>query len=197
MDSNYIISATKPQQFPEHRLPEFAFVGRSNCGKSSLLNHLTQNKKLAHVSSKPGKTQLINFFSIDDNLTLVDLPGYGFAKISKSIREAWGNLIQEYLEKRERLSLILLLIDLRHPPSQEDLLFAKWAVHYQKPLCIIFTKADKLKSSAIPKHVKTNLALLSDTIGDTPVKHIVYSIKDPKARKELVYTIQNHLEGKL
>nr|NGX60401.1 putative GTP-binding protein EngB [Chlamydiota bacterium] len=117
--SCFLTSAAEPSQFPEHAQPEIAFVGRSNVGKSSLLNHFTQSKKLAHVSTKPGKTQLINFFTFG-NLTLVDLPGYGYANVPKKMRDEWGNLIQEYLKSRKNLALVLLLVDLRHPPTKDD-----------------------------------------------------------------------------
>lgn len=192
--AKFLLSTAKPEQFPESSLPEIAFVGRSNVGKSSLLNHLTQNKKLAHVSAKPGKTQLINFFTIDENLTLVDLPGYGFAKIAKSVREAWGNLIQAYLEKRKNLALILLLVDLRHPPTEDDLAFAQWASHYKKPLLIVFTKSDKLKPKEIQKQAERNLDLLCEAIGDTSFPHVIYSIKDAKARKNLIYAIKRKVK---
>ncbi len=192
--AKFLLSTAKPEQFPDLELPEIAVVGRSNVGKSSLLNHLTQSSKLAHVSSKPGKTQLINFFEVDEGLTLVDLPGYGFAKISKSVRDAWGRLIQAYLEGRKGLSLVLLLIDLRHPPTKDDLLFASWAIHFKKPLLIVFTKSDKLKPGVIQKHTHQNLTLLAEEIGDTPVPYVVYSIKDPKARKNLIYEMKKKVQ---
>lgn len=190
----FLKSAAKDDQFPEIKLPEIAFVGRSNVGKSSLLNHFTQNKKLAHVSSKPGKTQLINFFNYKDQYTLVDLPGYGFAKVSKTTRQKWGELIESYLQNRRNLTLILLLVDLRHPPTQEDLAFAKWAIHFRKKLLIIFTKSDKLSTSEKEKNVRENTSLLKEAIGDKPFRQIPYSIKDPKARIALAKTIEDILK---
>lgn len=192
--ARFLLSTAKPEQFPDLSLPEIAVVGRSNVGKSSLLNHLTQIKNLAHVSGKPGKTQLINFFDVDETITLVDLPGYGFAKISKSIRDAWGRLIQNYLEERKILALVLLLVDLRHPPTDDDLLFAQWATHFKKPLLIVFTKSDKLKPYAIPKRVRENLVLLSEAIGDTSFAHVTYSIKDAKARKNLIFEMKKKVK---
>lgn len=193
LETHFVTSAADPKQFPETTLPEIAVVGRSNVGKSSLINHFTQQKKLAHVSAKPGKTQLINFFSLKGKGFLVDLPGYGFAKVSKDIREKWGNLIQAYLESRKNLRLLLLLIDLRHPPTKDDLAFAKWAAHFQKPLLIIFTKADKLTTNEQKNQVEKNFGLLKQAIGDTPVSHILYSIKNAKARIPLGKEIEKIL----
>lgn len=190
----FLNSASSEEHYPSLRdkrgqfLPEIALVGRSNVGKSSLLNHLTHQKNLARVSSTPGKTQLINFFSVDEKLTLVDLPGYGYAKISKSIRQSWANLIQTYLEKRKLLELVLLLCDCRHPPTKDDLLFAEWAKHYQKPLLLIFTKTDKLNKGAIlstcEKHSR-NFTF--------PIPFFPYSIKDPKSREGLIKEIEKRL----
>ncbi len=197
--AKFILSAAKPEHYPElvniqgEKLPEIAIVGRSNVGKSSLLNHLTQNKKLARVSATPGKTQLINFFQLGDALALVDLPGYGFAKVPKSKRDAWGDLIQDYLQNRETLSLILLLCDLRHPPTKDDLLFAQWATHFKKPLLIVFTKSDKLNKGAIAHQCAKNFALISDAIDAKPVGHLTYSIKDAKARTTLAKEIEKRM----
>lgn len=192
--ANFLTSAAKTDQFPELSAPEIAFVGRSNVGKSSLLNHFTQSKKLAHISSKPGKTQLINFFSFGENCTLVDLPGYGFAKVPKTMREKWGDLIQGYLEKRKNLSLILLLIDLRHPPTKDDLAFAQWASHYNKPFIIVFTKADKLKPREQKQMAEKNIPLIEEAIGKAPTSQILYSIKDAKARVILSKAVEKVLQ---
>lgn len=174
-------------------MDEIAFAGRSNVGKSSLINHLTQKKDLAKVSSTPGKTQLINFFDIDESFALVDLPGYGFAKISKETREKWGDLIQGYLENRKTLKLIILLIDLRHPPTIEDIAFAKWALHFNKPLLIVFTKSDKLSKNEVISHCQRNFTLLTKEIGDKSVTQVPYSIKDGKARTTLIHEIKKQL----
>ncbi len=166
--AEFITSAATNSQYPSvvdeggNPLPELAVVGRSNVGKSSLINHLTQNKKLARVSSTPGKTQLINFFNLDEELILVDLPGYGFAKVPKTIRDDWSALIQNYLENRNELKLILLLCDARHPPTKDDLLFVQWAKHYQKPLILLFTKTDKLNKNALASSCAKNSACFSD-----------------------------------
>jgi len=193
--SRFLTSAAKPDQFPELSAPEIAFVGRSNVGKSSLLNHFTHSKKLAHISSRPGKTQLINFFSFGEDCTLVDLPGYGFAKVPKTMREKWGVLIQNYLEKRKNLALILLLVDLRHPPTKDDLAFAKWASHYKKPFIIVFTKADKLKPREQKQMAETNLPLIEEAIGTKPSDLILYSIKDAKGRVMLSKAVEKALKS--
>jgi GTP-binding protein len=162
-------------------------------GKSSLLNHFTQSSKLAHISSKPGKTQLINFFSFGETYTLVDLPGYGFAKVPKTMREKWGGLIQGYLEDRKNLSLILLLIDLRHPPTKDDLAFAKWASHFNKPFLVVFTKSDKLKPNEQKKMVQTNLPILEEALGEIP-PYVLYSIKDGACRVILGKKIEEYVK---
>ncbi|NGX47692.1 MAG: putative GTP-binding protein EngB [Chlamydiae bacterium] len=191
--SRFLTSAASSSQFPELSTAEIAFVGRSNVGKSTLLNHFSQTKKLAHISNKPGKTRLINFFSFGEKLTLVDLPGYGFAKVPKTMREKWGDLVQKYLETRKNLALILLLIDLRMPPTKDDLAFAKWATYFKKRFVIVFTKADKLKTHQQKQQAEKNFALLKEAIGDTPVSHILYSIKDARARTALAKEIEKFL----
>ncbi|NGX39694.1 MAG: putative GTP-binding protein EngB [Chlamydiae bacterium] len=195
--AKFLLSAVAPEHFPRlldvsgKPLPEVAVVGRSNVGKSSLINHLTNHKNLAKVSRSPGKTQTINFFSIEERICLVDLPGYGFAKVSKNQREKWGRLIDEYLEKRECLKLILLLCDLRHPPTKDDIAFAKWALHYKRDLLIVFTKGDKLKRNARAAQVEKNKILLSKEIGDKPLEPIEYSIKESKGRNLLIKRIEH------
>lgn len=197
--AQFILSAADPKQFPTlkgkngNELPEIAVVGKSNVGKSSLINHLTQIKDLARVSSTPGKTQLINFFTIDDQFTFVDLPGYGFAKVPKPIRERWGKLVQAYLEKRKNLCLILFLCDLRHPPTKEDLEFARWAAHFQKPFLIVFTKADKLNQSQVHSQEKKNFALLLEQINDISLAYVSYSIKEGGARIRLIKEIEKRI----
>lgn len=195
----FVLSANDPEQFPSlldqsgKQIPEIAVVGRSNVGKSSLINHLTSHKKLARVSSTPGKTQLINFFTFNEKLCLVDLPGYGFAKVSKKQRLQWGDLIQNYLHERKSLDLILLLSDSRHPPTKDDIAFAQWALHYKKPFLIVFTKVDKLKPSQLQRQLQKNYSLLLDEIDDKPIAHTSYSIKDAKTRETLIRKIKEEL----
>ena len=139
---------------PENLLPEFAFAGKSNVGKSSLINGLLNRRALARTSSQPGKTQTINFYNVNDDLYFVDLPGYGYAKVSVVVKAKWGNMIERYLKKSKMLKCIFLLIDIRHDPSANDKLMYDWIVSNGYKPVIIATKLDKLKRSQIQKHVK-------------------------------------------
>jgi len=192
---NFAGSALAPEFFPRLRsesgrfLPEIAIVGRSNVGKSSLINHLTQRKELARVSATPGKTQTLNFFSLDDTLVLVDLPGYGYAKVSGALRKNWAESLDHYFEKRETLAYIFLLLDIRRIPSDEDLAFVRWAEHHQKPLLIIFTKADKLNNAEKKAQMKKMQNLLTSSSLESSL--LLYSIKDPQARIALIEAINN------
>ena len=139
---------------PENLLPEFAFAGKSNVGKSSLINGLLNRRALARTSSQPGKTQTINFYNVNDDLYFVDLPGYGYAKVSVEVKAKWGKMIERYLKKSQMLKCIFLLIDIRHDPSANDKLMYDWIVSNGYKPVIIATKLDKLKRSQIQKHVK-------------------------------------------
>ena len=151
--ADFVISNTDIDKCPKERIPEYAFIGRSNVGKSSLINMLTGRKSLAKTSGKPGKTQLINHFKINDNWFLVDLPGYGYAKVSKKNRSIFAKFIYEYLEKRENLICTFVLVDSRHEPQKIDMLFMQWLGQNQIPFVIIFTKMDKLSSSQLNKNI--------------------------------------------
>ncbi|WP_040228978.1 ribosome biogenesis GTP-binding protein YihA/YsxC [Bhargavaea cecembensis] len=148
------ISAVKPEQYPEDGYPEFALAGRSNVGKSSFINKMIGRKSLARTSSKPGKTQTLNFYKIEEQLFFVDVPGYGYAKVSRSEREAWGRMIEQYLTGREPLRAVIQLVDLRHPPSEDDILMHDFLRHYNLPIIIVATKADKISRARLPKHRK-------------------------------------------
>ena len=139
---------------PENLLPEFAFAGKSNVGKSSLINGLLNRRALARTSSQPGKTQTINFYNVNDDLYFVDLPGYGYAKVSVEVKAKWGKMIERYLKKSKMLKCISLLIDIRHDPSANDKMMYDWIVSNGYKPVIIATKLDKLKRSQIQKHVK-------------------------------------------
>jgi GTP-binding protein len=152
--ADFIISAVGPDQYPADALPEIALAGRSNVGKSSLINRMIQRKNLARTSSKPGKTQQLNYYKINSDLFFVDLPGYGYAQVSKSKREIWGKFIEQYLLHREFLKLVLLIIDLRHPPSKDDQAMFSWLKHNGVPVCIVVTKADKITKGQWQKHLK-------------------------------------------
>ena len=154
LNAEFVISAVKPHQYPEDGLPEIALAGRSNVGKSSLINKLMMRKNLARTSSQPGKTQQLNYYRVNEMLYLVDYPGYGYAKVSKTQREQFGEMIETYIRSREQLKLQLLVIDIRHEPSKDDQLMYNWLKHYEVPTCIVATKADKIPRSKWDKHVK-------------------------------------------
>ena len=151
---------------PKNEVPEIAFAGKSNVGKSSLINALMNRKALARTSASPGKTQTINFYNVNHEMYLVDLPGYGYAKVSQSVKEQWGKLIERYLHQSKQLKAVFLLIDIRHDPSENDRTMYDWIVHNGYQPIIIATKADKLKRSQVAKHVKavkTGLNLVPGT----------------------------------
>src|SRR5210317_298395 len=152
--SKFVISNSKVEDCPNSPLPEYAFIGRSNVGKSSLINMLTGRKKLAKVSGKPGKTRLINHFLINENWHLVDLPGYGYAKVSKTQKKVFQKFVTNYFKERTQLVSAFLLIDIRHEPQPIDLRFMEWLGENQIPFAIVFTKADKLKPKALEKQEK-------------------------------------------
>jgi len=144
--------AVKPLQYPDGGLAEFAFVGKSNVGKSSLINVMLGRKSLARTSRTPGKTRTINFYNVEDKLMFVDLPGYGYAKISRETSQSWGAMIEGYLKKREELKAIIMLVDIRHEPGKNDVQMFEWLRHYERKMVVIATKADKINRSQIAKH---------------------------------------------
>jgi GTP-binding protein len=164
--TEFITSAVKPDQYPESQFPEIALAGRSNVGKSSFINKMLQRKALARISSKPGKTQLLNFFNINDILYFVDVPGYGYAKVSKTERAAWGKMIETYITTREQLKAVVLLVDLRHAPSKDDVMMYDFLKHYEIPVVIIATKADKIPKGKWQKHLKVVRETLQIETGD-------------------------------
>ena len=173
--ADFIISNTDVAKCPKERLPEYAFIGRSNVGKSSLINMLMQRKSLAKTSGKPGKTQLINHFKINDSWFLVDLPGYGYAQVSKSKRKTFQKFIQDYFLKREQLVCTFVLVDVRHDPQKIDLEFMQFLGENQIPFCIIFTKADKLGSSKLNKQVSSYKKKLLNTWEEAPTSFVTSS----------------------
>ncbi|SEC71573.1 ribosome biogenesis GTP-binding protein YihA/YsxC [Paenibacillus sp. GP183] len=152
--ADFVISAVGPSQYPQDALPEVALAGRSNVGKSSLINRMIARKNLARTSSQPGKTQTLNYYRINEDLYFVDLPGYGYAKVSKTKREQWGKFIEKYLLERDTLKLVMLLVDLRHPPSNDDQAMFEWLTHHDIPVCVVATKADKIPKGKWAKHAK-------------------------------------------
>ncbi len=176
-DAKFTISNTDVSKCPQSNLPEYAFIGRSNVGKSLLINMLTQRSKLAMTSSHPGKTKLINHFMINEEWFLVDLPGYGYAKEGKSSRDSFGKIITEYMLGRVQLTCVFVLVDVRHKPQQVDIDFINWLGEEGIPLSIIFTKADKLSKSAAFQNVESFKAALSEFWEDLPPYFLTSSTK--------------------
>ena len=173
--ADFIISNTDVAKCPKDRLPEYAFIGRSNVGKSSLINMLMDRKSLAKISGRPGKTQLINHFKINEEWFLVDLPGYGYAKVSKTKRKSFQSFIQDYFKKREQLVCTFVLIDSRHDPQKIDLDFMQFLGENQIPFCIAFTKADKLGSSKLNKQILSYKKKLLNTWETVPTSFVTSS----------------------
>ncbi len=182
---------TKLEQYPTNNLMEIAFVGKSNVGKSSLINCMIERKSLARTSKEPGKTRTINFYNVEEQVNFVDLPGYGYARISKSEREKWGKIIEEYLQNRPQLKAICLLIDIRHDVQKNDLQMFEWLKYYGYNIIVVCTKKDKLKPSQVQKHVaniRKGLGLPSDS------KLIAFSSEKKQGNQELWSVIEQHLE---
>jgi GTP-binding protein len=190
--AEFISSITKIAEAPQKKLPEFAFIGRSNVGKSSLINMLMARKGLAKVSNKPGKTQTINHYLINQAWYLVDLPGYGFASVSKTIRHGFGKIIDNYVLKSENLFFLFVLIDIRLTPQKIDLSFLEWAGSNEIPLGIVFTKSDKLSANGIAQHTKKYEIELSKRWEELPPVFITSST-NKKGRKELLAFIESCL----
>lgn len=151
-NANILLSATNKSHYPQDDIPEVALAGRSNVGKSSFINTMLNRKNLARTSGKPGKTQLLNFFNIDDKLRFVDVPGYGYARVSKKEREKWGKMIEEYLTTRDNLRAVVSLVDLRHEPSADDVQMYEFLKYYEIPVILVATKADKIPRGKWNKH---------------------------------------------
>ncbi|SMD41902.1 GTP-binding protein [Aquiflexum balticum DSM 16537] len=185
----FLISNTDHTKCPEPNKPEFAFIGRSNVGKSSLINMLTGNSKLAKTSGRPGKTQLINHFLVDDKWYMVDLPGYGFAKVSKSIKDTWGKMIMDYLSARENLVALMVLIDSRLEPQKIDLEFITWCGENDIPFVLLFTKSDKQSKSRTKENVNRFLNAAFEIFQDKP-QHYITSATSGEGKEEVVAFIE-------
>lgn len=185
----YVISSPDYTQCPAPDRPEYAFIGRSNVGKSSLINMLVNNDKLAKTSGTPGKTQLINHFSINNEWYIVDLPGYGFAKVSQTQRKKWEKMIEDYLRKRENLVTVFVLIDSRHTPQKIDLEFVDTLRRWQIPFCLVFTKADKETQRTVSMNVKAFLEKMRATWQFLP-QHFVTSVIKKMGRDKILSLIE-------
>lgn len=175
--------------FPKNVLPEFAFAGRSNVGKSSLINALMQRKSLARTSQTPGKTQTVNFYNINDELYLVDLPGYGFTKVSESVKAKWGRMVERYLRSSKVLRAVFLLVDIRHKPTADDVLMYQWVLSNGFHPIVIATKYDKLKKNEIPKAIK----LIRETFAMEKEDVLIPFSAESKAGREEIYKLIGEL----
>ncbi|NLY08942.1 MAG: YihA family ribosome biogenesis GTP-binding protein [Tissierellia bacterium] len=183
--------ASLPEQYPEDDLPEIAFAGRSNVGKSSLINRLMERKALARTSSKPGKTRTINFYRVNDDCRLVDLPGYGFAHVSMTERNAWAKMIEAYLHTRKSLRQVVLLVDIRHEPTKLDCQMYDWILHAGYSGVVVATKADKISKGQIQKHIK----VIKDTLNlkETGGLVIPFSSTNSENGKEIWKALEQYL----
>ena len=189
-NAEFIRSAVKPADFPRDQLPQIVFAGRSNVGKSSVINCLLRRKNLARVGAAPGKTTHINYFLIDKKFYLVDLPGYGYAKVSKAERDRWGKLIEKWFADTELMTLGVQIVDARHKPTADDCTMAEWFKGCGKPFAIVANKLDKLKKSEI----EPNLARIRETLGlDDTVPVIPFSAEKGEGRPILLEMVLNHV----
>ena len=188
--AEFLISAVKPSQYPQDNIPEFAFCGKSNVGKSSLINKLVGRKKLVKVSGKPGKTRLINFFNVDDEIRFVDLPGYGYAEVSKSEKDKWGIMIEDYLQTRDNLVNAILVVDSRHKPTENDKLMYDYIRFHNRRCIIVATKVDKLKS----KQKKENIDIIKKKLDvDENDICVYFSSQTGEGREELWEILRNRI----
>ncbi|MFW6147291.1 MAG: ribosome biogenesis GTP-binding protein YihA/YsxC [Thermodesulfobacteriota bacterium] len=179
---SFIISAFRPEQFPSPEKPEIAFAGRSNVGKSSLINKLVERKNLARTSSRPGRTRSINFFSVQNAFYLADLPGYGYAAVSRKVRQSWKHLVEAYLLSRENLKAVVVIIDIRRGPADADLELLNWFRAYQLPTVIVLTKADKLSRGK----AKQQTDLISQQLAHTGFSRpLAFSAKTGQGKEEI------------
>ncbi|HFK0855625.1 TPA: ribosome biogenesis GTP-binding protein YihA/YsxC [Listeria monocytogenes] len=186
-----IISAVRPEQYPETDLPEYALAGRSNVGKSSFINTMIRRKSMARISQKPGKTQTLNFYKIEEALFFVDVPGYGFAKVSKTEREKWGVMIETYITSREQLRGVIQIVDLRHKPTEDDRMMYEFLKYYDIPVIVIATKADKIPRSKWQKNAKIVRETL---VFDPDDKFVLFSSETKMGKDEAWQFIKEGME---
>ncbi|MDI6400800.1 ribosome biogenesis GTP-binding protein YihA/YsxC [Balneolaceae bacterium ANBcel3] len=190
--ATYVLSAPDLEICPADERPEVCFAGRSNVGKSSVINALTRRKKLAHTSNSPGKTRSLNYYIIDDSWHLVDMPGYGYAKVSKKEQARWGKEMKRYLENREQLELVVVLLDIRHKPSSLDEEFIFWLGEHRIPFCILQNKTDKVSKNSAQKKYKELTALLNSFNIEVPV--FQGSAGQPESMDDLLHFILDFVD---
>ncbi|MFT4580148.1 MAG: GTP-binding protein [Nitrospinales bacterium] len=193
INTEFVTGAVSAKQYPKDFYPEFAFVGRSNVGKSSLIRSLLNRKKLVRISSTPGKTREINFFRINDTLMFADLPGYGFARVTPALQKKWKTMIEEYLTTRDPLIAIVFIVDIRRKPTELDLTLKQWLEDLGRPYILIITKSDKLSGTERSKQTKIIKAAFK---GDQTLATVTYSSKNHLGRKELWSEIQKLISEK-
>lgn len=190
-DPKFLFSGVEPEHYPQYNVPEIALAGRSNVGKSSFINKMINRRNLARTSSRPGKTQTLNFYDIDGKFRIVDVPGYGYAQVSKSDRHEWAEMIDTYLETRENLAVLFLLMDFRHPPTDLDIAMMEFAETLEIPFAVVLTKVDKIKKSQRQKHLniyKRDLGL------ETTDALFPFSSETGEGRQEIWDVIQSQLD---
>ena len=185
------VQAVRRSQYPENDKPEFMLVGRSNVGKSSFINAIVGRKNIAYTSGKPGKTQTLNFYLVNDDFYMVDVPGYGYANVSKDVQLKFGKMIEEYLEKRDELIRVFMLVDFRHKPTEDDILMYNFLKYYSIPVTIVATKADKVGSSKVEHNKKEVLDTLNLVVGDDLV---LFSSVTKKGKEEILKKIGEFID---
>lgn len=190
VDAKLDVIAVRRSQYPETDFQEFMLVGRSNVGKSSFINTLLGRKNIAYTSGKPGKTQTLNFYLVNDMFYLVDVPGYGYASVNKKVQEKFGKMIEEYLQKRDELKRVFMLIDFRHKPTEDDLLMYHFLKYYNIPVTVVATKVDKVGSSKMEKNKKMILDTLDLVVGDNLV---LFSSVTKLGKEEILKQIEDLL----
>ena len=193
-DTNLEIIATRRSQYPAGGRPEFLLVGRSNVGKSSFINAILSRKNLAYTSAKPGKTQTLNFYEVNNSFYLIDVPGYGYEEVDKKTQAKFGLMIEEYLEKRSQLKRVFMLIDFRHKPTEDDLLMYNFLKYYNLPVTVVATKADKVSGSKKEKNLKLILDTMDLVVGDDLV---VFSSVTKLGVKEILKKIESLVEEEI